>query len=101
MACLVLSVHLNLRLFSFCSIKSTFQLRTFDPEGAIFYGDTKQGADWFVLALKDGIPLIEICKGGSHISVAGGSKLNDGKWHTVSFQCSLIYRLTFKVQLFI
>lgn len=84
-------VHLNLRLFCFCSIKSSFQFRTFDPEGAIFYGDTKRGADWFVLALKGGIPLMQICKGGTHISVAGGSKLNDGKWHTVSSQRSLIF----------
>lgn len=63
---------------------SSFQLRTFDPEGAIFYGDTKKGADWFVLSLKDGIPLVQICKGDIHISVAGGTRLNDGKWHTVS-----------------
>lgn len=68
------------------SIKSTFQLRTFDPEGAVFYGDTKDGLDWFVLSLKDGIPLMQISKGDVHVSVSGGPKLNDGKWHKVSFQ---------------
>lgn len=68
-----------------CSIKSSFQLRTFDPEGVIFYGDTKKGQDWFVLSLKDGVPLMQICKEGIHVSVAGGTKLNDGEWHTVSF----------------
>lgn len=66
-----------------CSIKSSFQLRTFDPEGVIFYGDNKKGQDWFVLSLKDGIPLMQIYRAGMYVSVAGGTKLSDGEWHTV------------------
>lgn len=65
------------------SIRSVFQLRTFDPEGAVFYGDTKSGEDWFVLGLKDGFPLMQICKQGMLLSVMGSPKLNDGKWHTL------------------
>lgn len=65
------------------SIRSVFQLRTFDPEGAVFYGDTKSGEDWYVLALKEGFPLMQICKEGMLLSVTGGPKLNDGKWHTL------------------
>nr|XP_046236901.1 sex hormone-binding globulin [Scatophagus argus] len=76
-------IHTTVNLSDISSIKSTFQLRTFDPEGAIFYGDTKNGMDWFILSLKDGIPLMQIRKGDIHISVAGGTKLNDGKWHTL------------------
>lgn len=78
--------HCSFLFSHLSSIKSTFQLRTFDPEGAIFYGDTKDGLDWFVLSLKDGIPLMQISKGDVHVSVSGGPKLNDGKWHKVSFQ---------------
>uniref|UniRef100_A0A668A8X6 Sex hormone-binding globulin n=1 Tax=Myripristis murdjan TaxID=586833 RepID=A0A668A8X6_9TELE len=63
------------------SIRSVFEFRTFDPEGAIFYGDTKDGEDWFMLSLKDGIPEMQISKEGTIVSVAGGPKLNDGKWH--------------------
>lgn len=70
------------------SIKSSFEFRTFDPEGLIFYGDTKNGDDWFILSLKDGVPLMQINK-GVLISVAGNPRLNDGKWHTVSIQWSL------------
>lgn len=70
------------------SIKSSFEFRTFDPEGLIFYGDTKNGDDWFILSLKDGVPLIQINK-GVLVSVAGTPRLNDGKWHTVSIQWSL------------
>ncbi|XP_070849939.1 sex hormone-binding globulin [Chaetodon trifascialis] len=74
-------IHTAVNLSEINSIKSSFQFRTFDPEGAVFYGDTKNGEDWFVLSLKDGIPLMQISKGDILISVAGGTKLNDGKWH--------------------
>ncbi|KAL0970392.1 hypothetical protein UPYG_G00241340 [Umbra pygmaea] len=62
-------------------IKSTFLFRTFDPEGVVFYGDTLQGQDWFTLALKDGIPEMQIGKADILASMHGGPKLNDGKWH--------------------
>lgn len=52
----------------------------------IFYGDTKNGVDWFVLSLKDGVPLMQIYRSGVYVSVAGGSRLSDGEWHTVSLQ---------------
>ncbi|XP_031707464.1 sex hormone-binding globulin [Anarrhichthys ocellatus] len=74
-------IHTAVNLSEIRSIKSSFHLRTFDPEGAVFYGDTKNGEDWFVLSLKDGIPLMQISRGNSLVSVAGGPKLNDGKWH--------------------
>lgn len=66
------------------SIKSMFQFRTFDPEGVVFYGDTKEGEDWFVLILRNGIPEMQIGKADILVSVQGGPKLNDGKWHLVS-----------------
>ncbi|XP_070786047.1 sex hormone-binding globulin [Enoplosus armatus] len=76
-------IHTTVNLTEISSIKSSFQLRTFDPEGAIFYGDTKNGNDWFVLSLRDGVPLMQISKEDILVSVAGGPKLNDGKWHTL------------------
>ncbi|XP_031154270.1 sex hormone-binding globulin [Sander lucioperca] len=76
-------MYTTVNLSEIRSIKSSFQLRTFDPEGAIFYGDTKNGQDWFVLSLMDGIPLMQISREDILVSVAGGPKLNDGKWHTL------------------
>ncbi|XP_022616445.1 sex hormone-binding globulin [Seriola dumerili] len=76
-------IHTTVNLSEISSIKSSFQVRTFDPEGIIFYGDTKNGEDWFVLSLRDGIPLMQISKGDMLVSVVGGPKLNDGKWHTL------------------
>ncbi|KAK7909825.1 hypothetical protein WMY93_014509 [Mugilogobius chulae] len=64
-------LQITVNLSEITSIKSIFQLRTFDPEGTIFYGDTKNGEDWF------------ISKEGMLLSVTGGPKLNDGKWHTL------------------
>uniref|UniRef100_A0A673FXF2 Sex hormone-binding globulin n=1 Tax=Sinocyclocheilus rhinocerous TaxID=307959 RepID=A0A673FXF2_9TELE len=63
------------------SIRSFFEFRTLDPEGAVFYGDTKEGQDWFVLSLRDGIPEMQIGKADILVSVKGGRKLNDGAWH--------------------
>uniref|UniRef100_A0A8D3A9T9 Sex hormone-binding globulin n=1 Tax=Scophthalmus maximus TaxID=52904 RepID=A0A8D3A9T9_SCOMX len=76
-------IHTTVNLSEVSSIKSSFQVRTFDPEGTIFYGDTKDGEDWFVLSLRDGVPLMQISKDGMFVSVAGGPKLDDGKWHTL------------------
>ncbi|XP_039899379.1 sex hormone-binding globulin [Simochromis diagramma] len=75
-------IHTTVNLSEIRSIKSSFEFRTFDPEGLIFYGDTKNGDDWFILSLKDGVPLIQINK-GVLVSVAGTPRLNDGKWHTM------------------
>ncbi|KAF3697919.1 Sex hormone-binding globulin [Channa argus] len=76
-------MHTTVNLSEIRSIKSSFQVRTFDPEGTIFYGDTKNGEDWFVLSLKNGICMMQIKKEDLLVSVAGGPKLNDGKWHTL------------------
>ncbi|XP_012690899.1 sex hormone-binding globulin [Clupea harengus] len=68
------------------SITSYFSFRTFDPEGAIFYGDTRDGNDWFVLSLREGIPEMQIGKAHMKVSVVGGPKLNDGLWHKVELR---------------
>ncbi|XP_037539404.1 sex hormone-binding globulin [Nematolebias whitei] len=76
-------IRTTANLSEITNIKSSFHFRTFDPEGAIFYGDTKNGEDWFVLSLRDGFPLMQISKEDVLVSVTGGLKLNDGKWHTL------------------
>ncbi|XP_067225389.1 sex hormone-binding globulin [Chanodichthys erythropterus] len=68
------------------SIRSSFEFRTLDPEGAIFYGDTKEGQDWFVLSLRDGIPEMQIGKADILVSIKGGRKLNDGAWHLLELR---------------
>ncbi|XP_062858916.1 sex hormone-binding globulin [Trichomycterus rosablanca] len=79
-------MHLSANLSDITSITSHFEFRTYDPEGIIFYGDTKDGQDWFVLSLRDGIPEVQIGKANILISVMGGPKINDGAWHKLELR---------------
>lgn len=66
-----------------CSIRSTFEFRTLDPEGLVLYGDTHAGAEWFMLGLRGGVPEMQIRKNGTIAAVTGGPRLNNGHWHQV------------------
>ncbi|KAI5616027.1 sex hormone-binding globulin precursor [Silurus asotus] len=79
-------MHISANLSTISSITSHFEFRTFDPEGIVFYGDTKEGQDWFVLSLRDGIPEVQIGKANMLVSVKGGPKLNDGAWHKLELR---------------
>ncbi|XP_056156550.1 sex hormone-binding globulin [Lampris incognitus] len=63
------------------SISSSFQIRTFDPEGVLFYGDCANGDDWLLLCLRGGQLEIQMGELDVLSRVIGGPKLNDGKWH--------------------
>ncbi|XP_067828390.1 sex hormone-binding globulin [Heptranchias perlo] len=75
----VLSVH----AVSTDSFESEFDLRTFDPEGIVFYGDVEEDGSWFVLALRNGRPEIQVNNKHSSIAVSSGDILNDGKWRRI------------------
>ncbi|XP_037007044.2 sex hormone-binding globulin isoform X1 [Artibeus jamaicensis] len=62
---------------------SFFEFRTWDPEGVIFYGDTNPKDDWFVLALRDGRPEIQLYNQWAQVTVGSGPRLDDGRWHQV------------------
>ncbi|XP_007166453.1 sex hormone-binding globulin isoform X1 [Balaenoptera acutorostrata] len=60
---------------------SSFEFRTWDPEGVIFYGDTNPEDDWFVLGLRDGRPEIQLHNHWAQLTVGAGPRLDDGRWH--------------------
>ncbi|XP_012312925.2 sex hormone-binding globulin isoform X3 [Aotus nancymaae] len=60
---------------------SSFELRTWDPEGVIFYGDTNPKDDWFMLGLRDGRPEIQLHNSWAQLTVGAGPRLDDGRWH--------------------
>ncbi|KAF6299673.1 sex hormone binding globulin [Rhinolophus ferrumequinum] len=62
---------------------SSFEFRTWDPEGVIFYGDTNPKDDWFVLGLRDGRPEIQLHNHWAQLTVGAGPRLDDGRWHQV------------------
>ncbi|XP_055486707.1 sex hormone-binding globulin [Leucoraja erinacea] len=65
------------------SFKSEFDLRTLDPEGVLFSGDTDEGDNWFVLALRGGHPEIQISNKYCNITVQSGDQLSDGHWRRI------------------
>ncbi|XP_018588764.1 sex hormone-binding globulin isoform X2 [Scleropages formosus] len=79
-------MHTKANLSDIRSIKSSFDFRTLDPEGVLLYGDTRGGLDWFVLALRDGLPEMQIGKGDAVAIATGGPRLNDGRWHHVQLR---------------
>ncbi|XP_036624658.1 sex hormone-binding globulin isoform X2 [Trichosurus vulpecula] len=60
---------------------SSFDLRTWDPEGVIFYGDTNPKDDWFMLGLRGGRPEVQIHNFWAQLTVGAGPRLDDGCWH--------------------
>ncbi|KAL1780167.1 sex hormone-binding globulin [Sigmodon hispidus] len=65
---------------------SSFEFRTLDPEGVIFYGDTETEDDWFMLGLRDGQPEIQLHNLWARLTVGFGPQLNDGRWHQVELK---------------
>lgn len=66
-----------------CRPYSAFELRTYDPEGVLIFGDTEGGKDWFLLGLRDGRPEIQIHNQLAKVTINGGPRINDGAWHKV------------------
>uniref|UniRef100_A0A5F8HKY0 Laminin G domain-containing protein n=1 Tax=Monodelphis domestica TaxID=13616 RepID=A0A5F8HKY0_MONDO len=60
---------------------SSFELRTWDPEGVIFYGDTNPKDDWFVLGLRGGRLEVQMYNLWARLTVGAGPRLDDGHWH--------------------
>ncbi|XP_059817918.1 sex hormone-binding globulin [Hypanus sabinus] len=79
-------LQLNLKYLHRVSYQSEFDLRTLDPEGVIFYGDKENGINWFMLALRDGHPEIQLASKHCLTAVSSGQVLNDGKWRRIMVQ---------------
>ncbi|XP_013004118.1 sex hormone-binding globulin [Cavia porcellus] len=62
---------------------SSFEFRTWDPEGVIFYGDTKAEEDWFMLGLRDGRLETQLHNRWAQLTVGAGPRVDDGRWHQV------------------
>ncbi|XP_060060300.1 sex hormone-binding globulin isoform X2 [Erinaceus europaeus] len=62
---------------------SSFELRTWDPEGVILYGNRNSDNDWFMLGLRNGRAEIQMHNYRAQVTVSAGPQLNDGKWHQI------------------
>uniref|UniRef100_A0A8C5XZD1 Sex hormone-binding globulin n=2 Tax=Microcebus murinus TaxID=30608 RepID=A0A8C5XZD1_MICMU len=77
---------MNFDLTKITKTSSSFEFRTWDPEGVIFYGDTNPKDDWFMLGLRDGRPEIQMHNQWSRFTVSAGPRLDDGTWHQVELK---------------
>ncbi|XP_039616161.1 vitamin K-dependent protein S-like [Polypterus senegalus] len=66
------------------SFESSFELRTFDPEGIIFHGNMRTEESWFLLSLHDRFLQIHLHEGSSLIRISSGRVINDGHWKRIS-----------------
>ncbi|XP_075763859.1 sex hormone-binding globulin isoform X3 [Pelodiscus sinensis] len=76
------TIHIDLRQVT--STTSSFEFRTLDPEGVIFFGDMGDHSDWFMLGLRRGRAEIQISNVVTSITVRGGWRLDDGLWHRMN-----------------
>ncbi|KAM4040464.1 sex hormone-binding globulin [Anomaloglossus baeobatrachus] len=77
-------LHLEFQLSDLTSNLSSFDFRTFDPEGIIFYGDV--GPDnWFVLGIRDCRLEVQMSNGnGQMVLSKWGPNMSDGIWRKVT-----------------
>ncbi|MGH0145664.1 UNVERIFIED_CONTAM: hypothetical protein FKN15_015299 [Acipenser sinensis] len=71
----------SLKLLNF---KSQFELRTFDPEGILFFGDMGGEHNWFLLALRKHYLEIQFPNDLSQTAITGGPVISDGEWKQIS-----------------
>lgn len=71
-------------VFKIYSFKSQFELRTFDPEGILFFGDIGGEHNWFLLALRKHYLEIQFPNDLSQTAITGGPVISDGEWKQVS-----------------
>ncbi|XP_021068341.1 LOW QUALITY PROTEIN: sex hormone-binding globulin [Mus pahari] len=65
---------------------SSFEFRTWDPEGVVFYGDTNTEDDWFMLGLRAGQLEMQLHNPWARLTVGFGPRLNDGRCHPVELK---------------
>ncbi|XP_029471592.1 vitamin K-dependent protein S-like isoform X1 [Rhinatrema bivittatum] len=76
---------LEFQLSNLTSSLSSFDFRTYDSEGIIFYGDIDGPGSWFLLALRQSHLEIQMSnEDGQMMLSQWGPNMSDGKWRKVS-----------------
>ncbi|XP_075914167.1 vitamin K-dependent protein S-like isoform X2 [Petromyzon marinus] len=83
------AIFMRFKLQKLTRPMSTFELRTFDPEGLVFYGETGGHSNWFLLALHNGQLEVQMKDTNGKLVTTGGKPVNDGQWHQVSVEKTL------------
>ncbi|XP_044148070.1 sex hormone-binding globulin [Bufo gargarizans] len=82
-------LRLEFKLSELTSNLSSFDFRTFDPEGIIFYGDVGRD-NWFVLGVRERRLEVQMSNGnGQMVLSKWGPDVSDGKWRKVTVDSTI------------
>ncbi|GCB82217.1 hypothetical protein scyTo_0022297, partial [Scyliorhinus torazame] len=80
-------VYLRFKIPADSRFTAEFNLRTYDPEGVIFYAETNGNSAWFLFAVRGGKLEVQFKNERiPKITISGGPLINDGIWHTISVE---------------
>ncbi|MBN3326783.1 PROS protein, partial [Atractosteus spatula] len=75
---------LQFKISEITSFESEFEVRTFDPEGIIFFGDMGGEHNWFLLALHENLLEIQIQNNVARATIDMGLNISDGEWRKIT-----------------
>ncbi|KAJ8350836.1 hypothetical protein SKAU_G00259660 [Synaphobranchus kaupii] len=79
-------VRLRFRRRVHTGFTAEFDLRTFDPEGVIFFAGGHLNSSWIVLAIHHGKLELQLKYGPVSRVTSSGPEVNDGQWHRISVE---------------
>ncbi|XP_078077605.1 vitamin K-dependent protein S-like [Mustelus asterias] len=80
-------VYLRFKIPADSRFTAEFNIRTYDPEGVIFYAETNGNSAWFLFAMRDGKLEVQFQNERvPKVTISGGPLINDGTWHTISVE---------------
>ncbi|XP_023690979.2 growth arrest-specific protein 6 isoform X2 [Paramormyrops kingsleyae] len=68
------------------SFSAEFDLKTYDPEGVIFFAGGHQNSSWIVLAMHNGKLELQLKYGPVSRVTSSGPVVSDGQWHKISVE---------------
>uniref|UniRef100_A0A8C9WIZ8 Growth arrest-specific 6 n=1 Tax=Scleropages formosus TaxID=113540 RepID=A0A8C9WIZ8_SCLFO len=79
-------IRLRFRRRVHTGFTAEFDLRTFDPEGVIFFAGGHLNSSWIVLAMHHGKLELQLKYGPVSRVTSSGPAVNDGQWHRISVE---------------
>ncbi|XP_059409416.1 growth arrest-specific protein 6-like [Carassius carassius] len=79
-------VRLRFRRRVLTRFTAEFDLRTYDPEGVIFFAGGHLNSSWIVLVMHHGKLELQLKYGAVSRVTSSGSQVNDGQWHKISVE---------------
>ncbi|XP_056595084.1 growth arrest-specific protein 6 [Triplophysa dalaica] len=79
-------VRLRFRRRVHTGFTAEFDLRTYDPEGVVFFAGGHLSSSWIVLVMHRGKLELQLKYGAASRVTSSGPAVNDGQWHKISVE---------------